>query len=313
MRGEYKQAAEQCRSILRRFPNNATANVLLGDICTDEGDLSQAAQWYELALDLMPDSVTTRQKLESVRRRIEQTANQSVADQIGLPPPRSKSPWTLVVAIVGVTALGVAAYVLGSKVQQQSDRNIGAPIEAPREVGSAEQPKGGPEKTADQSSAAASAYGPGPAEDRTLAQMISQRSIEGSHLVSAQQDPRTGVVSLTYSVGAQEDERLIGAGLSKATIEQLASAHLVTLRAMRGGSLAYVADVRREAYEETLNPDFKQQHPNDPSAWVSHILSQEWSPTGAPATSAGTPNETGAVDTGSTGSPETSAGAPPGG
>jgi Tfp pilus assembly protein PilF len=63
LRGDYKAAQDHCRAVLRKFPNNVTANQLLGDLCQETGDLSQAKEWYELALDIAPNHAHIQQKL----------------------------------------------------------------------------------------------------------------------------------------------------------------------------------------------------------------------------------------------------------
>ena len=90
MRGEYKVAEDICLAILRRHPNSATANTLLGDICADRGDLKQAADWYDMALDITPDSESDRRKLEAMRRRIKEHEAAEAAKHLGLPESKPK-------------------------------------------------------------------------------------------------------------------------------------------------------------------------------------------------------------------------------
>ena len=125
-------------------------------------------------------------------------------------------------------------------------------------------------------------------------QLIAQRGPDGSHLVSAVVDPRTGLLVLTYRVGDQENERALGASLARTAFDQSPNTRVITLRGMKGGTLVYVADSHREAYVETESAEWKQQNSSDPNAWITHMLSQEWTPNGAP-------------------SPDTPAGNPPGG
>ena len=54
-RHQMPEAIEVALGILRKYPNNATAHTLLGDIYAELDDLKQAAEWYEMALDLSPD------------------------------------------------------------------------------------------------------------------------------------------------------------------------------------------------------------------------------------------------------------------
>ncbi len=71
MRGQWEEAMRVCADVLRQFPNNVHAHALMGDIYRDQGNLEEAAQWYKLALDLAPDSVVDRRRLEQVQREME--------------------------------------------------------------------------------------------------------------------------------------------------------------------------------------------------------------------------------------------------
>lgn len=71
MRGQWEEAMRVCADVLRQFPGNVHAHALMGDIYRDQGNLEEAAQWYKLALDLAPDSVVDRRRLEQVQRELE--------------------------------------------------------------------------------------------------------------------------------------------------------------------------------------------------------------------------------------------------
>lgn len=71
LRGQWEEAIRACAEVLRQFPSNVHAHALMGDIYRDQGNLEEAAQWYKLALELAPDSVVDRQRLEQVQRELE--------------------------------------------------------------------------------------------------------------------------------------------------------------------------------------------------------------------------------------------------
>src|SRR5438477_12288189 len=54
MRGDYKQAEDQLLSVLKRFPNNPSANEMLGDLAAEREDYPHAVQRDEMALDIVP-------------------------------------------------------------------------------------------------------------------------------------------------------------------------------------------------------------------------------------------------------------------
>ncbi len=67
------------------LPQQRRRHTLLGDVYAERCDLEQAAQWYELALDLDPESRVDRQRLDEVRERMKAKQTASTAEQIGMP------------------------------------------------------------------------------------------------------------------------------------------------------------------------------------------------------------------------------------
>ena len=67
LRGLFTDAEGICIRVLRADPNNVHAHSLIGDIYRDQGRFEDACQWYQLALDLQPDSRPDQSKLEETR------------------------------------------------------------------------------------------------------------------------------------------------------------------------------------------------------------------------------------------------------
>lgn len=67
MHAEWEEAENKCIEILRKDPNNYDAHSLLGDIYRDQGRFEDASQWYQLALDLNPDSKKEPEKLAQLK------------------------------------------------------------------------------------------------------------------------------------------------------------------------------------------------------------------------------------------------------
>lgn len=67
MQAKWEEAENKCIEILRKDPNNYDAHSLLGDIYRDQGRYEDAAQWYQLALDLYPESQKEPEKLAQLR------------------------------------------------------------------------------------------------------------------------------------------------------------------------------------------------------------------------------------------------------
>ncbi len=70
MKGQFHQAEQICLGILKRYPHNPTAHFLLGDIHADQGNWEQAANWYELAVDLAPENPLLKSKLKRAREML---------------------------------------------------------------------------------------------------------------------------------------------------------------------------------------------------------------------------------------------------
>ena len=93
MRGHWEEAAQSCMAALRLAPDSSSANSLLGDIYENQGRYDDAAQWYRMALDVYPDSLADRVKLDRLSRREEAQREQSRPAGIlpfaeaALPPP----------------------------------------------------------------------------------------------------------------------------------------------------------------------------------------------------------------------------------
>jgi tetratricopeptide (TPR) repeat protein len=70
MKGQFQQAEQICLNILKRYPHNPTAHLLLGDIHADQGNWEQAANWYELAVDLTPENPTLKNKMKRAQEML---------------------------------------------------------------------------------------------------------------------------------------------------------------------------------------------------------------------------------------------------
>ncbi len=110
MRGHWDAAEQKCIEVLRLYPNNATAHSLLGDVYANQGRWEEALQWYQLAIDLDPDNLADRSKLEQTRQRMAGAADVPArgAKQAGPAAPRPErrvSPLAQLVLFALFTAL----------------------------------------------------------------------------------------------------------------------------------------------------------------------------------------------------------------
>jgi Tetratricopeptide repeat len=279
MRGDYKGAVDQCLSVLKRIPEDGDTHTLLGDIYAEQGNLDESIQWYEMALDLNPRSNADTHKLQQVRHRLKEREAASTIEQLDIPTEKPKLILVgLAISIILLT-LAIGSYMLGQQntVGRKSRVARNLPVTAPPDSSTTDA--GNPEEIPADESPAPEALRPSQLaqEDVTLTQLISQRSSDGSHLISAAEDPRSKVITLAYSIQSNEDERKIGAELARTTLSQTADAQLVVLRGIRGEKLAYVADAPRARWQESETDAWKAANPNV-DAWISHLLTNEWVP-----------------------------------
>lgn len=73
MKGESNTAIEKCIEALKLAPDNPDTHSLLGDIYVGAGKLEEAAKWYQMAIDLRPDSKLDIAKLERIKPLIRES------------------------------------------------------------------------------------------------------------------------------------------------------------------------------------------------------------------------------------------------
>ena len=283
MRGDYKGAIDQCLSILKRMPEDLDAHTLIGDIYSESGDLVQAAQWYELALEVDSKSSVLRSKLEAVRERAQHKEIAETAEQLGLPTdgPRIMVYGSFVVIVVFV--IGIAAYLLGQRHPVAKKSPLHISVDAPGTPDKPNAPAGADSGTPVDETAnpdVKSANTLLPEEDRTLTLTLSQRDPLGSHIMSVSSDPRTKLLTINYTVRSDDDMKKIGAELARSSFDQVPDAITITVRAVRDDKLVYVADVSREKLNEAISNNQSQGGTSD--AWIASALTYEWTPTSTP-------------------------------
>jgi len=74
VRGNWDDAVERCMAAMKIDPDNVSVLSLLGDIYENQGKLTEAMQWYRLALDKNPESPADQMKLKSTLTMMEHIA-----------------------------------------------------------------------------------------------------------------------------------------------------------------------------------------------------------------------------------------------
>lgn len=270
MRGDYLGAEAECLKILRRFPNNASAHTLLGDIYAEKGDPEQALQWYELSADLVADGAVT-EKIASTQRRISDREQATTAKELGLPAERSQKAKFVFSILIPVIVVFIAAYALGRRegqVTHAAKSSKIVPISAPGKEGIGEEGKDSTDKNIEN---------PSVGSDLVLLGRIKSNIADGASLLMVLQDPRTKDLTLAYLVEEDKQIRPTGARMATAALEAVPDALLVTVRAMRGANLVYIANVHRAHLNETKQTSWQTDNRDNPSAWIDYVLENEWS------------------------------------
>ena len=282
MRGEYKQAEDVCLGILRRFPNNASANTLLGDIAAEHGDIEQAAEWYELAIDLVPDSKADREKLAFVRARMAERQAASTATQLGLKRP-ANIRWITSGLIVFLSVVGVVAYLVGVGAGRKDlAKGSGVSLEAPAGIQGepSEKTITGPVVKKETGSTSGN-LGWRPKEDADLTALLLAKS-GGNLLVDASQDPRTGNIRLTFLAEGEADVRSVAKPLVAAAFEfdspEFLKPKAVIVRALKDGKLIYVASVDEADFTLVQSQVWQDEHKEEPDLVLSTLFKSEWRP-----------------------------------
>lgn len=126
VRGRYEDAEKRCVEVLRSDPNNVHAHSLLGDIYRDQGKLEEAAEWYQMALDLDPNSRADREKLRQVRQRRSSVAQRDVLPSATVSTATSGQVVRWVAVALTVLFLGALAAIIVHRVRK--------PQQTPRET-----------------------------------------------------------------------------------------------------------------------------------------------------------------------------------
>lgn len=279
MRGDYKQAEDQLLSILKRYPNNPSANEMLGDLAAEREDYPHALEWYEMALDIVPTSASIARKLREARAHVEQKTTQDTTAQLGLPDPSSRLPVVIGSLIILFLAVAAGAYYLGIQsgggaksaatvhLQAQPEQSSGS---SSNKTGDTSQP---PPKTPTSNE-----------EDQDLLKTLAAKSQNSASILGVTRDPRAGLVVVTFAMPEQES-RSLAAKIASETLDAFPDVNTVTIRGVSQGKIAYMADVARTNLAETQTPEYQQQHQNDPTAWINAVLHNEWPAPASPPTS----------------------------
>lgn len=292
MRKQYKNAEDVCLSILRQFPNNIAANVLLGDIAAERGDIAQAAEWYELALDIDTQAPNVQEKLNAVREKREHEEVATTAEQLGLPVEKPKTALIAAIAIAAILIVGVLAY-WAYRTSQQGSSTPQNQVDKPVVVGNTPPPVPPEKTTSGTTGSTGNQDQPPTTKDAELKKVLGSNLTDKDYLLNAWYDQALNGITVTYMAASDKDVRALGANIAidafgilkdklDRTIDQ------VQIKAVKDSEVVYSAIVKRSDYETTQTKEWQEAHKDDKEkALLNVLLTNEWHPE-APSDTGGT-------------------------
>lgn len=247
MRKEFKAAEDICLSILRRFPNNASSNTLLGDIAVEKGELEQAVEWYELALDIVPDSVENQQKLANARAKISEQHKEQVVETLEI--PKKNPPYLLIaMVVVMVAAFGIAAVIMTSRNGAQGpDPNNSLVFSGQEDKGENARPAPAQTPTEEPQTYAADA--------QMAERLCRELQLEPSRVPVLEIGSKDKDVKLSLTLTNGDGEWPLRAKVVRKAFELAHEAPSVELTVLEGERKS-TQTITRETYERTLDPAF---------------------------------------------------------
>lgn len=295
MRGDKQGAIDQCLKVLRAFPNNVTAHSLLGEIYMEHGELSQAAEWFEMTLDLNPGASRERHLLEKVNRQIEETDHQATIQSLEVKPRSGLTAlWIGMVAVI--LAVAAAGYFIGQNAGQPKAaaavQKPAEPIRIPAQGSS--EPATTPAQADDVRTAINSRLGTAPADDRVALEEVISKAQKRGLILTLLLNPATQEITVTAEAEEGVPMETTALLISSDAFVGRAPTRSVTTRLVKNGTVVFVGTITRDAYDELQG--LSGSTPVDqlsvqafPNAWHDDTSTKPGSPV-VPANTSGGPS-----------------------
>ncbi|MBA4291490.1 hypothetical protein C0431_00815 [bacterium] len=250
MRGDKQAAIDQCLKILRAFPNNVTAHSLLGEIYLEHGELTQAKEWFEMALDLDPKAVREKQMLDRVTQDLALKDHQASVETLEVKP---KSGLTLLWAtmVVLILLVGIASFFVGQNAGKKSEKvAVQAPAE-PIRIPASEQATATPTTEPAQNPPDPVPSVVNAADDAEAVQSIFAKAQKGAIIQTILVNPAQEEVVLTAVAEADVPFETTALMLAGDVFVGRPATKTATVRIIgSAGRVAFVGSVERSAYDE---------------------------------------------------------------
>lgn len=146
MRGHHADAEKLCLTVLKQFPYNSTAHILLGDIHADKGHPREALDWYELAVDLEPENASLKAKRDRLKREREKEEAVAATAELAVPTSNARTVLISGAIVILLVAVVIGAYLVGQR-RANTDVNLDDLIR-PVSIGESAPPQPQPNGTA---------------------------------------------------------------------------------------------------------------------------------------------------------------------
>lgn len=284
MRGDYKAAEDQLLAILRKYPNNPSVNEMLGDLMMEREDVSQAIQWYQLALEIVPTSASIARKLKTARSASEQKDTNDTVSQLGIDKGvGSGSALWISLAIVGFIVVAISAYLIGAS------RNQVATKDTPPKIINAESEPTSSHKPAEADPQTDSKIPSAIISSTPWTAGIKAKSADAAAILSASLDPRSNSLTIVFAY-SEKDVRAIAARIARDAFTAYPSAVSVSILGVAGSDVKYAADVSKAKIDLVGSADWANQHAATPEAWIDEVLANEWPAPAPPGGDTATPS-----------------------
>ncbi len=218
IRGEYASAIDACTEVLRLKTDDAEVHSLLGDIYESSGKLDEAAKWFQMAIDLRPDSALDAAKLDRVRTKMQKQGqsepdaktgewDEPLAEETNAPHYRlSKFVIISLASLMVFIAFGVAAWF----VHKRGAKNENPPVYTHKPTIPVQPPTGNqwtptqPPVVIPSTPAAPTVETPARpvAEQQILSNLATNPAISDRRLLvdDVRLDPRTSTLTVTFKL-----------------------------------------------------------------------------------------------------------------
>ena len=266
-RGEWERAIADATDALRLDPRNSDVPSLLADIYEKQGMLDEAIAWYQMALEMNPDSATDKEHLERLSDLILEEGRRKQATSYDSLQSRTKM-WGLALGAVFVVIIILAVISVFKSRSNESAATQPVPTARPQyETTAPVAPptQALPQRSPD-SSAPVAISSSGPV--RTHAESYIRSELAGSQEITTAgatvndmiADPRSGVVSVTFTIRftphlSKDNIITAAAAVARKTFDLNREVKFVTARCLietggaQGNQVAFVGDVARQSIE----------------------------------------------------------------